>query len=77
MAGLPGADDDGPGQTVVAAQALTLTSGQVFAWTNSQPVALPNGLLHDATSLTIDITFHTVQGGVLSGTPTAAGTYCA
>jgi hypothetical protein len=49
----------GPGQTVIAGDALNLTG--------SNPTTLPSGLINAATNLTIDVTFQTTKGGVILG----------
>ncbi len=48
------------GQTVVADQNLTLSAAP-------GPVILPSGLIQNATSLTLDVTFQTTTGGVILG----------
>jgi hypothetical protein len=47
------------GQTQLTAQGLTFTGATA--------IPLPNGLVHDATNLTLDVTFQTTQGGVILG----------
>jgi hypothetical protein len=49
----------GAGQSAFAAKGLTSTAGN--------PVFLPQGLIHDASNLTVDVTFHTTAGGVILG----------
>jgi len=49
----------GPGQEVVA--------GQNLVFNGSDPIALPEGLIQNATTLTVDVTFQTTQGGVILG----------
>jgi hypothetical protein len=45
----------------------TAFDGQGLTFTGFNTVALPNGLINGATSLTVDITFQTTAGGVLLG----------
>jgi hypothetical protein len=47
------------GQTTLTGQGLTFTGGDT--------VALPPNLIHNAASLSVDVTFRTTQGGVILG----------
>jgi hypothetical protein len=49
----------GPGQQAVAASNLVFNG--------SNPIVLPQGLIHNATSLTVTVTFSTTSGGVILG----------
>src|SRR5262249_42247843 len=54
-------------QMVLTADGQGVYSAQQLVFQPTSPVTLPNGLIHDATSLSVDVTFSTTQGGVILG----------
>jgi hypothetical protein len=55
------------GQVVISSNGQMVYSGQNLVFQPTKPVALPSSLIHDATSLSVDVTFHTTAGGVILG----------
>jgi hypothetical protein len=45
----------------------TALAGNALSFTGSDSIPLPKGLVNNAKSLTVDVTFRTMQGGVLLG----------